>query len=77
MRGRGILADGREHRDALKGQPDKVLVCEGESDTWTALAAGDTAVGSPGARLFKPAWVEGVRSRCRWRSQPGRTCRTS
>ena len=62
MRGRGILADGREHRDALKGQPDKVLVCEGESDTWTALAAGDAAVGSPGARLFKPAWVEGLRS---------------
>ena len=73
MRGRGIMADGQDHRDALKGQPDKVLVCEGESDAWTALSYGFTAVGSPGARLFKPAWVEGVRSRCRWRSQPGRT----
>ena len=67
------MTDGREHLDALKGQADKVLVCEGESDTWTALTAGYAAVGSPGARLFKPAWVEGVRSRCRWRSQPGRT----
>jgi len=67
------MADGRDHRDALKGQPDKVRVCEGESDTWTALAAGDAAVGSPGAKNFKAAWVEGVRSRCRWRSQPGRT----
>jgi len=38
--------------------PDKVLICEGESDTWTALSAGFAAVGSPGARLFKPQWVE-------------------
>ena len=61
MRGRGILADGREHRDALKGQPDKVLVCEGESDTWTALSAGFAAVGVPGAQNFKTAWVEAFR----------------
>jgi len=50
--------------DALTAQPvpDKVFVCEGESDTWTALAAGAVAVGSPGARQFKPAWVEGFRA---------------
>ena len=47
--------------DALKGQPEKVLVCEGESDTWTALSYGFAAVGSPGARGFKEAWVEGFR----------------
>ena len=43
--------------DALKGHPDRVLVCEGESDTWTALTHGFAAVGSPGARAFKDAWV--------------------
>lgn len=43
--------------DALTAQPDKVAVCEGESDTWSALAAGWAAVGSPGARAFKPDWV--------------------
>jgi hypothetical protein len=50
--------------DALTAQPipDKVLVCEGESDTWTALSAGFAAVGSPGAKSFKPAWVEGFRA---------------
>lgn len=47
--------------DALAAQPDKVLVCEGESDTWTALSYGVAAVGSPGARHFKPAWVENFR----------------
>ena len=47
--------------DALKGQPEKVLVCEGESDTWTALSYDFAAVGSPGARGFKEAWVEGFR----------------
>ena len=73
MRGPGIMTDGRDHLDALKGQPDKVLVCEGESDTWAALSYGFAAVGSPGAKNFKAAWVEGFRSRCRWRSQPGRT----
>jgi hypothetical protein len=43
--------------DALTAQPDKVAVCEGESDTWSALAGGWAAVGSPGARAFKPDWV--------------------
>lgn len=47
--------------DALKGKPDKVLICEGESDTWTALSCGFAAVGSPGAKSFKPAWIEGFR----------------
>ena len=47
--------------DALKGHPEKVLICEGESDTWTALSYGFAAVGSPGARGFKEAWVEGFR----------------
>lgn len=44
--------------DALKGHPEKVLICEGESDTWTALSYGFAAVGSPGAKGFKAAWVE-------------------
>ena len=50
--------------DALTAQPipEKVLVCEGESDTWTALSYGFAAVGSPGARQFKPGWVEGFRA---------------
>jgi hypothetical protein len=47
--------------DVLKGQPDKVLICEGESDVWTSLTAGFPAVGSPGARGFKAAWVESFR----------------
>lgn len=47
--------------DALKGQPERVLICEGESDTWTALSAGFPAVGSPGAKGFKAAWVESFR----------------
>jgi DNA primase len=47
--------------DVLKGQPERVLICEGESDTWTALSVGVAAVGSPGARAFKAAWVESFR----------------
>jgi hypothetical protein len=47
--------------DALNAQPDKVLICEGESDTWTALSYGYAAVGTPGAKNFKAAWVEGFR----------------
>lgn len=47
--------------DALNAQPEKVLICEGESDTWTALSYGWAAVGSPGAKNFKEAWVEGFR----------------
>ncbi|MFY9388672.1 MAG: hypothetical protein WAP08_12220, partial [Smithellaceae bacterium] len=47
--------------DALKGQPERVLICEGESDTWTALSYGFAAVGSPGAKGFKSSWVESFR----------------
>jgi len=47
--------------DALNLQPERVLICEGESDTWTALSYGFAAVGSPGAKGFKEAWVEGFR----------------
>jgi len=47
--------------DALKDQPERVLICEGESDTWSALSAGYAAVGSPGAKGFKAAWVESFR----------------
>lgn len=46
---------------ALVGNPDKVLICEGESDTWTALSYGFAAVGTPGAKNFKAAWVEDFR----------------
>jgi DNA primase len=45
--------------DALKMKPDRVMVCEGESDTWMALSVGWSAVGTPGAKNFKEAWVEG------------------
>ena len=48
--------------DALNGEPDKALICEGESDTWTALSYRFAAVGTPGARNFKAAWVEGSRT---------------
>lgn len=44
--------------DVLKSRPDRVLVCEGESDTWSALSAGFAAVGIPGANNFKAEWVE-------------------
>lgn len=47
--------------DALNCQPERVLICEGESDTWTALSYGFAAVGSPGAKGFKAAWTEGFR----------------
>ena len=49
--------------DCLIADPplDKVLVCEGESDTWTALSYGFAAVGSPGAKNFKDTWVEDFR----------------
>ncbi len=46
---------------AVRPVPDRVLICEGESDTWTALSHGFAAVGSPGARTFKSAWVEAFR----------------
>jgi hypothetical protein len=36
--------------DALKGQPERVLICEGEADTWKALSNGFPAVGSPGSK---------------------------
>ena len=49
--------------DILKTQPERVLICEGESDTWAALSEGFAAVGSPGARNFKPSWVEAFRGR--------------
>lgn len=47
--------------DALKQKPERVLICEGESDTWAALSNGWPAVGSPGARNFKEAWAEAFR----------------
>jgi len=48
--------------DALQAQADAILICEGESDTWTALSYGFAAVGSPGARSFRPDWVPPFRS---------------
>lgn len=47
--------------DILKEKRKLVLICEGESDTWTALAYGFAAVGSPGASSFKKEWVEDFR----------------
>jgi len=54
------LRPGR-YGEPSKNRPGKVLICEGESDTWTALSYGFPAVGSPGARGFKAAWVESFR----------------
>lgn len=48
--------------DLLKNRPDKVLICEGESDTWAAWTWQENAVGSPGGKAFKPAWVDHFRS---------------
>ena len=47
--------------DVLQAKPQRVYICEGESDTWAALTFGEAAVGSPGAGDFKPAWVESFR----------------
>ena len=47
--------------DVLKGQLDRVMICEGESDTWAALSGGWPAVGTPGAKNFKEAWTEAFR----------------
>ena len=44
--------------DAIKKNSDVISICEGESDTWSALSQGYTAVGSPGAKQFKKQWVE-------------------
>ena len=35
-----------------------VIVCEGESDTLTAIASGVAAVGVPGASVFRRQWVQ-------------------
>ena len=51
------LRPGR-YGEPSKNRPGKVLICEGESDTWTALSYGFAAVGSPGASGFKSSWVE-------------------
>ena len=60
-----FLATARDlalyNADALLAGPPRVLVCEGESDTLVALAAGAVAVGVPGARAFKAAWAEAFR----------------
>ena len=47
--------------DVLQTKPERVYICEGESDTWAALTFGEAAVGSPGAGDFKPEWVEAFR----------------
>jgi len=48
--------------DSLATRPGRVLVTEGESDCWAALAAGYAAVGIPGAAACKPEWVKLFRS---------------
>ena len=47
--------------DVLKRHLDRVMVCEGESDTWMALSVGWPAVGTPGAKQFRETWVESFR----------------
>jgi hypothetical protein len=45
----------------MNSQPEKVLICERESDIWTALSYGFAAVRSQGAKNFKAAWTESFR----------------
>jgi len=45
----------------MNSQPEKVLICEGEPDIWTALSYGFAAVGSQGAKNFKAGWTESFR----------------
>ena len=56
--------------DVLKGRPEKVHICEGESDVWTVLSNGFAAVGSPGTRNFKEAWIEYFRD---YQNEAGRS----
>lgn len=43
--------------DVLQTDADRVLICEGETDTLTALSHGYAAVGIPGWSHFKPEWA--------------------
>ena len=58
---RRFLATANEQRvfngDALT-PGETVLICEGESDTLTALSCGFAAVGIPGAVSFRREWVQ-------------------
>lgn len=45
------------------GDADRILICEGETDTLTALSHDYAAVGIPGWSHFKPAWVELFRAK--------------
>ena len=42
--------------DALRGRPDRVLVCEGCIDALSAVQLGHPAVGVPGATGFRDDW---------------------
>jgi hypothetical protein len=57
----GISKRVSHQTQTLSKNKAMALICEGESDTWTALSYSFAAVGSPGARNFKAAWVEGFR----------------
>lgn len=39
---------------------DKLMVCEGETDVWSALSAGYSAVGVPGAGTIKTEWTKAL-----------------
>jgi DNA primase len=49
--------------DVLDRPIPRVLICEGETDTLTALTHGYDAVGIPGWSAFKAAWLEGFRGK--------------
>jgi DNA primase len=46
------------NKAALDGKHGTVYLCEGAIDTLTLLGHGFSAVGIPGAKSFKPEWVE-------------------
>jgi len=47
--------------DALKDKTKRILVFEGEFNTWTALTRGFAAVGHSGVKNFQAAWVDAFR----------------
>jgi DNA primase len=49
--------------DVLNQPIPRVLICEGETDTLTALTHGYAAVGIPGWSAFKVAWLDAFRGK--------------
>ena len=48
---------------ALRPENQRIFICEGEADTWTAHQAGLPAVGVPGARAWKSVFAKAFKFR--------------